>query len=69
MKNGGTKNMKIKITKCNNKMAWYFDKIGQVFDVDSMSVRDFYIKEKNKIFVSKCVLISDAEIVDNPKNN
>lgn len=68
MKNGGI-SMKIKITRCKNEMAWYFDKIGQVFDVDSTSVRDFYIKEEGKDFVSKCVLMSDAEIVDNPKNN
>ena len=52
---------KIKVTKCNNQDAWYSDKIGQVFEVDSTTVRDYYIKENDSV---KSVLIKDAEILN-----
>lgn len=52
---------KIKIKSCGNKESWYYDKIGNVFEVNSTSVRDYYVYEKDRI---KCVLINDAEIVN-----
>jgi len=52
---------KIKVTKCNNQDAWYSDKIGQVFEVDSTTVRDYYIKENDSV---KSVLTKDAEILN-----
>jgi hypothetical protein len=51
---------RVKITKCNNKDSWYCDKVGEIFNVDSTSVRDYYIKENGSL---KCILVVDAEIV------
>jgi hypothetical protein len=53
-------NSKIKITKCNNEKSWYHDKVGQIFEIDSTSVRDYYVKESGSL---KCILVKDAEIV------
>lgn len=52
---------KVKITNCENDKAWYHDKLGQVFEVDSISARDYYIKEGVNL---KSVLVRDAEIVN-----
>lgn len=51
---------RVKITKCENKDSWYHDKVGEIFDVDSISVRDYYIKENGDL---KCILVVDAEII------
>jgi len=52
---------KIKVINCNNKESWYNDKVGQVFEVHSTTVRDYYIKEDGNV---KSVLIKDAEILN-----
>lgn len=52
---------KVKVTNCDNEKSWYHNKVGQIFDVDSTSARDFYIKEDNTI---KCILIKDAQILN-----
>ena len=52
---------KVKITKCDNEKSWYYDKVGQIFEVDSTSVRDYYIKYDGYL---RCILVKDAEIVN-----
>ena len=44
---------KVKITKCDNEKSWYYDKVGQIFEVDSTSVRDYYIKYDGYL---RCIL-------------
>ena len=51
---------RIKVTQCENKDSWYHDKVGIIFEVDSTSVRDYYVKESGNL---KCILVKDAEIV------
>jgi len=51
---------RVKITNCDNKDSWYYDKVGKIFDVNSTSVRDYYVVEGSNI---KCVLIKDAKII------
>lgn len=51
---------KIRVIKCNSKESWYYNKVGCVFEVDSTSVRDYYVKENNNL---KCILAKDAEIL------
>lgn len=50
---------RIKIIECGNKNSWYHDKVGSVFNVESTSVRDYYVKENGTM---RCVLVKDAEI-------
>jgi len=52
--------IKIKITNCDNKQSWYSDKIGQTYEIVSGSVRDYYIKEDDRI---KSVLVKDVEVM------
>lgn len=52
---------KVKIKECNNDKSWYYDKVGQVFEVDSTSVRDYYVKHNGYL---RCILVKDAEIVN-----
>jgi hypothetical protein len=53
--------IKIKITGCNNEKAWYHDKIGQIFEVHSSSIRDRYVLDKDVI---KPILNIDSEIIN-----
>jgi len=49
---------RIRITKCSCDKYWYNNKIGQIFDVSDIGVRDYYVKE------GICgVLRIDAEIL------
>lgn len=52
---------KVKITKCNNEKSWYYDRVGQIFEVDSTSARDYRVKENNSL---RCILRLDAEILN-----
>lgn len=59
----------VKVIKCKDEKSWYYNKVGQVFEVDSVSTREYYIKEKGFNSVKKYILTLDAEIVDSTKNN
>lgn len=51
---------KVKITKCDNEKSWYYDKVNEIFEIDSTSVRDYYVKYNGGL---RCILVRDAEIV------
>lgn len=52
--------IKVKIINCDNKESWYSDKIGKTYEIVSGSVRDYYIKEDDRI---KSILVKDAEVI------
>lgn len=52
---------KVQILKCNNEKSWYRDKVGQVFEVDSKSIRDYYVVQNGTL---RCILAIDAKIVE-----
>jgi len=50
---------KIKILKCSQEKFWYKNNIGDVFDIEYESARDYYIKKPNGRLIG--VLIVDSE--------
>jgi hypothetical protein len=54
--------MRVKIVKCHSPKAWYFDKVGEIFEIDEVTVRDFYIKTSYSS--TKCILRIDAIELD-----
>lgn len=60
--------MKIKIKSCSNKDCWYFNKIGEEFDVLSDGNEIGYLIKKN-ITINFYVEKDDCEILTNTKEN
>lgn len=57
-----TTTLKIKIIKCSHDKFWYKDRVGEVFNVDDVCVRDYYVKLGKGLSLSGILKI-DAEIV------
>ena len=59
--------MKVRITKCHNTNLWYYDKIGEVFEVelDFISGSEFYktLKPVNDEGRKGCIAVCNAEEV------
>jgi hypothetical protein len=51
----------VKVIKCDNPKSWYYSRIGEIFKVDSDSVRDYYIKREYGI---SCILKTDGDVVE-----
>jgi hypothetical protein len=57
-----TTTLKVKIIKCSHDKFWYKDRIGEIFNVDDVCAREYYVKP-GKGFNLSCILKIDAEIV------
>jgi len=47
------KNVRIKILNCSQEKFWYKDNIGDVFDIEYESSRDYYIKTPKGYLILK----------------
>ena len=52
--------LKIKIVKCSHEKYWYKDRVGEIFNVDDVCVRDYYVNIDKSL---KGILKIDTEIV------
>jgi hypothetical protein len=53
---------RVKIIKCTWSTYWYNDKIGEEFDVEYETVRDYYVgTNKFETHYSRGILKADAE--------
>lgn len=50
---------KIKILNCSQEKFWYKDNVGDVFDIEYESARDYYVKKPNGCLIG--ILKVDAE--------
>jgi hypothetical protein len=65
VKNG--KKIKVIIKKCHSEKVWYSNNIGDVFEIDEITVRDYCIVQK--FGFTKMILRVDAEeIKESPLN-
>lgn len=51
-------NPKVRITKCSCDKYWYNDKIGQIFEISDIGVRDYYVNNG-----TSGILRIDAELL------
>jgi hypothetical protein len=64
---GSNKKIHVIIKKCHSDKMWYADKIGDIFEIDEITVRDYCVV--GKYGYTKMILKSDAEeIKENPLN-
>lgn len=55
-----TTTLKIKIVKCSHEKYWYKDRVGEIFNVDDVCVRDYYVNIDKSL---KGILKIDTEIL------
>jgi hypothetical protein len=51
--------IKIKIVTCQSENYWYCNNIGELFTIDSICVRDYYVNHEG---ILKGILKKDCEI-------
>ena len=57
-----TTTLRVKIIKCSHDKYWYKDRVGEVFNVDDICVRDYYVRLGKGRSLSGILKI-DAEII------